>query len=104
MTVVTQCELIGNPVDESLGAAQRESLPFANMVAEFRKAHGESIELKLMTGSADQVVRPYPDAGGTGRHRIRVPKRRSAPTLCVSRRRSGRHGCSCRPACPDSPG
>jgi CheY-like chemotaxis protein len=66
-TVVTQCELIGNPVDESLGAAQRESLPFANMVAEFRKAHGENIELKLMTGSADQVARPYPDTGGTGR-------------------------------------
>jgi CheY-like chemotaxis protein len=66
-TPVAQCELIGNPAEETLGAAQRESLPFANMVAEFRKAHGEAIELRLLSGSADQLVRPYPDAGGTGR-------------------------------------
>jgi hypothetical protein len=64
---VTQCERLGNPADEALGAAQRESLPFANMVAEFRKARGETIDLRLLSGSADQVLRPYPDAGGTGR-------------------------------------
>jgi CheY-like chemotaxis protein len=61
------CELIGNPAEESLGATQRESLPFANMVAEFRTAHADAIDLRLMTGSADQVVRPYPDAGNSGR-------------------------------------
>ena len=58
-TPTSQCELIGNPGDE---AAQRESLPFANMLAEFRKAHG-AITLNFTTGSADQMQRFYPDAG-----------------------------------------
>ena len=64
---VAQCELIGNPTDEAPGAAQHESLPFANMVAEFHKAHREAIDLRLSTGPAEQVLRPYPEAGAGGR-------------------------------------
>ena len=37
------------------------------MIAEFGKAHGEAIEVRLLSGSADQVARAYPDAAGTGR-------------------------------------
>jgi CheY-like chemotaxis protein len=59
-TPTSQCELIGSPGEET---AQRESLPFANMVAEFRKAHGATITVNFTTGSADQMQRFYPDAG-----------------------------------------
>ena len=60
-TATSACDFIGNPGEDS---AQRESLPFANMIAEFRKAHGTGITLSFTSGTADQMQRFYPDAGG----------------------------------------
>jgi CheY-like chemotaxis protein len=61
-TPLNQCDLVGNAADGVPGAAPRESLAFANMLAEFRRTHGSRIEVRLATGPIDQVVRPYPDS------------------------------------------
>jgi CheY-like chemotaxis protein len=61
-TPLNQCDLVGNAADGVPGAAPRESLAFANMLAEFRRTQGNRIEVRLATGPIDQVVRPYPDS------------------------------------------
>ncbi len=61
-TPLNQCDLVGNAADGVPGAAPRESLAFANMLAEFRRTQGSRIEVRLATGPIDQVVRPYPDS------------------------------------------
>jgi hypothetical protein len=58
---LNQCDLIGNATDTIPGAPPRESLAFADMLAGFRQTNGGRIEVKLSVGSADQVVRPYPE-------------------------------------------
>jgi CheY-like chemotaxis protein len=55
-----RCDRVGGSnVD---GGASRESLPFANMLAEQQKAAGQGLTLRVAEG-ADRPVQPYPEPG-----------------------------------------
>ncbi len=53
-----RCDRIGSPVSD--GGANRESLPFANMLAEERKSAGAAMAIRIVDG-ADRPVQPYPE-------------------------------------------
>jgi len=55
-----RCDRVGSPALD--GGANRESLPFANMLAEERKAAGSAMSIRIVDG-ADRPVQPYPDVG-----------------------------------------
>jgi CheY-like chemotaxis protein len=59
-----RCNNLGNPHEESLSPAQRESLGFANLVGEFRSAtHGE-LDIQFSPGDASSTLVPYPQISG----------------------------------------
>lgn len=58
----TRCDRVGSPVTD--GGANRESLPFANMLAEQRKSAGATLSIRIVDG-ADRPVQPYPDVAPT---------------------------------------
>ena len=55
------CNLMGNPVLETAGGPQSESAAFTTALEEFRRAHGDSIEVRVIAGTVEQVLRPYPE-------------------------------------------
>jgi hypothetical protein len=57
-----RCDRVGSPVND--GGANRESLPFANMLAEERKAAGTAMSIRIVDG-ADRPVQPYPEIAPT---------------------------------------
>lgn len=59
-TPATQCELIGNPLEEATGGAARQPLAFANLAASVRQRTGGAIELELVAGPRERVVATYP--------------------------------------------
>jgi CheY-like chemotaxis protein len=59
-TPVSRCDLIGNPAFDGTRPAQRESLAFANLVAESRRESGGAIEVRVAAGNADDTAIPYP--------------------------------------------
>ncbi|MBV8855314.1 MAG: response regulator [Sinobacteraceae bacterium] len=59
-----KCDLIGNPPEEALSAAQRVPLPFANMIAGFRHASHGSLEIQAGAGDSNTILQPYPPTGG----------------------------------------
>ncbi|MBV6418746.1 MAG: Chemotaxis response regulator protein-glutamate methylesterase [Steroidobacteraceae bacterium] len=63
-TLVSRCDLIGNPAFDGTRPAQRESLAFANLVAESRRESGGAIDVRVMTGSADDTALAYPAISG----------------------------------------
>ena len=58
-----QCDVLGNPADERQGSSQRQSLPFASMIAERRRASDGAIDIRISNGTADQMAKPYPEIG-----------------------------------------
>jgi hypothetical protein len=56
----TKCDLVGNPFDDSLSAAQRQSVDFANYVATLRRRTGGDIEIEVVNGGRSQPV-AYPE-------------------------------------------
>jgi CheY-like chemotaxis protein len=59
-----RCNALGNPHEESLQPAQRESLGFANLAAEFRSpAHG-ALDIQLASGDASGTLMQYPQVSG----------------------------------------
>jgi CheY-like chemotaxis protein len=54
-----KCELVGNPFDDSLSAAQRQSVDFANFVATLRRRTGGDIQVEVVNGGRTQPV-AYP--------------------------------------------
>jgi hypothetical protein len=60
-TPYPDCDLVGNPPGENLTVAQRESLPFANMISELRKSSG--IAVRVGNGSPEATVAAYPPGG-----------------------------------------
>jgi len=54
-----RCDQFGNPVDAG-GVAGRESVDFANMLSAVHMHGRGAFEVQLSTGSADEVVVPYP--------------------------------------------
>jgi CheY-like chemotaxis protein len=56
----TKCDLVGNPFDDSLSVAQRQSVDFANFVATLRRRTGGDIQIEVVNGGRSQPV-AYPE-------------------------------------------
>jgi CheY-like chemotaxis protein len=54
-----RCDLRGNPYEDGLSAAQRQSLPFANLVASLRQDRGEALTVEVEHEGRKPAV-PYP--------------------------------------------
>ena len=54
-----RCDLIGNPVEESLNSAQRQSLDFANLVATVEQQTGGAIRIEIENGGR-RPLESYP--------------------------------------------
>ena len=54
-----RCDLRGNPFDDGLSAAQRQSLPFANLVASLRQDKTEQLRVEVEHEGRKPAV-PYP--------------------------------------------
>ena len=54
-----RCDLRGNPFDDGLSAAQRQSLPFANLVASLRQDKNEQLHVDIEHEGRKPAV-PYP--------------------------------------------
>ncbi|MCE3284476.1 MAG: hypothetical protein K0R70_732 [Steroidobacteraceae bacterium] len=59
-TPVAKCDLVGNPFDDSLSTAQRQSLDFANYSAMLRKRTGGSIRIDVVNAGRRQPI-GYPE-------------------------------------------
>ena len=55
----SRCDLRGNPFDDGLSAAQRQSLPFANLVSSLRQGKDESLRVEVEHEGRRPAV-PYP--------------------------------------------
>jgi hypothetical protein len=55
----SRCDLRGNPFDDGLSAAQRQSLPFANLVASIRQDKTEQLRVEVEHEGRKPAV-PYP--------------------------------------------
>jgi CheY-like chemotaxis protein len=55
----SRCDLRGNPFDDGLSAAQRQSLPFANLVASLRQDKTDQLRVEVEHEGRKPVV-PYP--------------------------------------------
>ncbi|HJY38857.1 MAG TPA: response regulator [Steroidobacteraceae bacterium] len=55
----SRCDLRGNPFDDGLSAAQRQSLPFANLVASLRQDKSDPLRVEVEHEGRKPVV-PYP--------------------------------------------
>jgi CheY-like chemotaxis protein len=61
----SRCTAIGNPHEEALQPAQRESLGFANLVNEFRASTGGALDIQLSSGDATGMTVNYPQVSGS---------------------------------------
>ena len=57
------CDIVGNPFDDALATAQRESVDFANFVATLRQRSGGAVEVETVNAGRRDPV-PYPKQGG----------------------------------------
>jgi hypothetical protein len=58
--LVKKCDLTGNPFEDGLTGAQRQSLPFANLITGVRKETGGTIAVAL-SGQGRKPQVQYPD-------------------------------------------
>jgi hypothetical protein len=56
-----RCDLVGNPFEDSLNAAQRQSVDFANYIATLRRSAGSSLQVELNFAGRKPSL-PYPAA------------------------------------------
>jgi CheY-like chemotaxis protein len=61
----SRCNTVGNPHDEALDPAQRETVGYANLVGEFRVATRGALDVRLATGDAASIATSYPQVSGT---------------------------------------
>ena len=59
-TPFTRCDVVGNPAEEGLSAAQRMSLPLANLIGGVRNSSHGRLDVQPSTGDANATVTPYP--------------------------------------------
>jgi len=57
-----KCDLVGNPFDEALSAAQRQSVAFASFIANLRKRTGGAIGVEVVNLGRRSAVQ-YPEQG-----------------------------------------
>jgi hypothetical protein len=58
---VRRCDMVGNPFDDGLNAAQRQSLAFANLVSSVRQETSEALTIVVAHEGRRPAV-PYPDS------------------------------------------
>jgi hypothetical protein len=58
--LVSKCDLIGNPFEESLSGQQRQSLAFANLVAGVRQRTSGAITVAFDDAGSTRAAAPYP--------------------------------------------
>ena len=58
--LVSKCDVIGNPFEESLTGQQRQSLAFANLVAGVRARTAGAISVVLETAGSSRLAAAYP--------------------------------------------
>lgn len=61
---VSRCDLIGNPAHDGANPAQRESIAWANLLADLRRTNEGAFEVRVVPGDASQTVIDYPQPGG----------------------------------------
>ncbi|MBV8342910.1 MAG: hypothetical protein JO173_11080, partial [Gammaproteobacteria bacterium] len=61
-TLVSKCDLVGNPSEESLTAAQRMPLAFANLIGDIRNASHGALDVQVSSGDPNNLITPYPVA------------------------------------------
>jgi CheY-like chemotaxis protein len=59
-TAFSKCDVVGNPSDEALSAAQRTPLQFANLVGGVRNASHGNIDVQPSVGDATITIASYP--------------------------------------------
>jgi CheY-like chemotaxis protein len=59
-----RCDFVGNPFEEALSPAQRESLAFANLVGEYRRTSNGTLDVRVTAGEAEATAAPYPAIDG----------------------------------------
>jgi CheY-like chemotaxis protein len=59
-TLVSKCDLLGNPFEEGLTSQQRQSLAFANLVASVRQRSAGAITVVIDSAASTRVAAPYP--------------------------------------------
>jgi CheY-like chemotaxis protein len=60
--LLSKCDLVGNPSEDSLSAAQRTPLALANVAGEIRSSTHGALEVQVSVGDTATVVAPYPPA------------------------------------------
>jgi CheY-like chemotaxis protein len=60
----SRCDVVGNPHEESLQPAQRESLAFANLASEYRAATKGAMQIQVSQGDVANTLVPYPQVSG----------------------------------------
>jgi CheY-like chemotaxis protein len=55
-----RCDLIGNPFEDSLAPAQRQSLAFANLLSALRQEVGDSLSVDVQHHGGELPQAPYP--------------------------------------------
>ncbi len=59
-SLVSKCDVIGNPFEESLSGQQRQSLAFANLIAGVRQRTAGAITVAIENGGNGRPSMPYP--------------------------------------------
>jgi CheY-like chemotaxis protein len=59
-TPVARCDLIGNPALDGASPAQRESIAFANLVAQVRRASRGALDVRAIAGESAETLTTYP--------------------------------------------
>ena len=63
---VKRCDLVGNPFDDSLTNAQRQSLGFANLISSVRQQTGDALTIEVVNAGRLPSV-TYPEGDGLAR-------------------------------------
>jgi CheY-like chemotaxis protein len=58
--LVSKCDVVGNPFEESLSGQQRQSLAFANLIAGVRQRTGGTITVAIENAGSTRPSMPYP--------------------------------------------
>jgi CheY-like chemotaxis protein len=56
----SRCDLVGNPSEDSLSAAQRTPLALANLVGDIRSTTRGALEVQVSVGDPPNLLSPYP--------------------------------------------
>jgi CheY-like chemotaxis protein len=63
-TPFSRCDVVGNPSDEALSAAQRTPLALANLIGDIRASTHGTLAVQVSVGDPASVLTPYPAASG----------------------------------------